>query len=73
MEKIKELKKKITDLEKDNVEFKDANQVKRASEASLKSLVVSKDKDITGLKNEMVMQVEQFTAREVKIKTATIT
>lgn len=42
-DKIKELKRKILDLEKDNVAFKENNQVLKGKEDSLESLVASKN------------------------------
>lgn len=63
-DKIKELRVKITDPNKDNTAFKDANHVLQASEASLQSLITSKDKQIAELEEEMAKQAEQLAARE---------
>lgn len=70
--KIKELKDKIADLEKDNAAFKNKNQVLLVGQASLESLMAAKDKKIADLKEEIAKQVEQFTARETEIKAAVI-
>lgn len=69
-DKVKELKAKITDLEKDNTVFKYANKVLQGIQASLESLVASKDGKIVELKEEMSKQVEQFHAREAEIEAA---
>lgn len=71
-DKIKELKRKITNLEKDNADFKDANQVLQADHALLESLLASKDKKIADLKEEMAKEVDQFAARGAKTETAAI-